>query len=76
VVIEFVADRSIEQLKRSSCSSNEDENEESSEPDYSENRNGPEERQEGTNGRGVTMNEIFWKIKIGKYVLVPPTCID
>lgn len=52
MVIEFVADRSIEQLKRSSCSSNEDENEESSEPDYSENRNGLEERQEGTNGRG------------------------
>jgi hypothetical protein len=52
VIIGFVADRSIEQLKRSSCSSNEDENEESSELDYSENRNGLEEGQVGTNGRG------------------------
>jgi hypothetical protein len=52
VAIGFVADRSIEQLKRSSSSSNEDENEESNEPDYSVNRNELEEGQEGTNGRG------------------------
>jgi hypothetical protein len=52
VAIGFVSDRSIEQLKRSSSSSNEDENEESNEPDYSVNRNELEEGQEGTNGRG------------------------